>query len=291
MSYVISDAPITIHKLNKVAFDLSEDAKLECRMQAYPKPTFHWSQSSFILDDGHYSTNNTALQDDIYASILTIRGVTSNDYGDYTCKGVNEMGHHKTIIKLQPKGKPEPPINLEVVQSGTDFIELTWEEGFNGGFSSTKFMVQARSENGKQDYDCQTNNPCVIDKLQQQTNYVLRLRAYNEKGNSEFSDEIEGTTTVDIDSIPVAEKVIFEEIGHKVSFSTVSSSLSLEGHVEVLHRDSNDWMPVPDPIQMIESYGEMELGDEDPEAIRVRFCSKGSTTLCGPYMEAQRGNL
>ncbi|KAK8741082.1 hypothetical protein OTU49_002485 [Cherax quadricarinatus] len=291
----VEHSPITVHKPNKVAFNLLEDAQLECRMQAYPEPKFQWSLGpNFIEPDGaHYATNDTTLPDDVYASVLTVRGVTEADYGSYTCKGTNSRGEHKTIITLQEKGRPEHPTNLRVIDKGTDKIELAWDESFNGGFADTIFQVKAETMSGeKPSHDCQTKNPCIIEPLAQQTTYKLQVKASNIMGDSDFSDPLEVTTLVNVDTIPEPEEVYFERTGNMLSFKVLPTDLMLQGQVEFRTVDSDEWTPMETLVQISSDshdHGEVFLGKESPDDVRIRFCSVFVESSCGNYRIAKKG--
>ncbi|CAL4088411.1 unnamed protein product, partial [Meganyctiphanes norvegica] len=289
----VKHAPITVHMANKVAFDVNDDAVIECRMQSFPAPTFQWYRGSNLLtDDGiKFFTNDSTLPEDIYASVLSIQNIAEDDYDQYICKGTNNMGDHKTIIALKPKGPPEYPTNLYVVRMGTDYCELGWDDGFDGGIE-TIYQVQAISEDGIQlDHDCQDNNPCVISELQQQTNYIFKVKAMNTKGESDFSDPKEATTLLDVSSIPEPVDVFYESKGNLLSFRVLESNLELEGFVETLPSGSTDWLTNPTPIllnRLDSSHKEIPLGGEHFDDIRIKLCSKGSTDTCGSYMFAQK---
>lgn len=263
-------------------------------MQAYPEPRFQWSFGpNFIVSDGtHYSVNDTALEDDVYASVLTIKGVTEADYGSYTCKGTNTRGDHKTIITLQEKGRPEHPTNLQVINQGTDFIELGWDESFNGGFPDTLFHVRAETMSGEiMSHDCQSQNPCTIYPLPQQTAFQLQVQASNMMGESDFSDPLEAMTLIDVDTIPEPEEVYFERTSHQVSFRVLPTDLMLQAQIEL--KDSSDkWTPMEKllPIDTgAHDRAELHIGDEEPEEVRIRFCSVFMETSCGQFREGQKG--
>lgn len=289
----IEHSPITVHKANKVAFDIGEDAHLECRMQAYPKPDFQWLLGPNLIEpDGtHYNTNDSALLDDVYASVLTVRGITEADYGSYTCKGINTMGDHKTIIALQKKSRPESPTNLHIINLGTDYVELSWDESFDGGFPETIFYAEAETADGKSmSHDCQTQNPCVIQPLPQQTSFKLKVKASNIKGDSDFSEALDVMTLVDVDSIPEPQEVYLERSGNILSFRVRPTDLMLQGQVEMRKAGTDEWQPMKDYIPIsTESHdqGKVSLGDEAPEEARIRFCSIFAENSCGNFQVAQ----
>ncbi|XP_064112028.1 hemicentin-2-like isoform X2 [Macrobrachium nipponense] len=288
----IEHSPVTIHKPNKVAYDLNEDAELECRMQAYPEPTFQWFLGPNIIDQDevHYNKNDTALLDDVYASVLTIRGVTESDYASYTCKGTNTIGDHKTIITLQKKSIPESPTNLRVINRGTDFIELGWDESFNGGFPDTIFYIEAKTSSGKtMSHDCQTDNPCIFQPLPQQTSFKLQVKASNIKGDSDFSEPLEVMTLVSVDAIPEPQEVFFEKSTNTLGFKVLPTDLMLQGQVEIRREESEEWTVMEHFIPIsTDSHGpgKVELGNESIEEVRIRFCSIFAENTCGNFQEA-----
>ncbi|KAA0198428.1 hypothetical protein HAZT_HAZT007763 [Hyalella azteca] len=288
----VKHAPITVHKNNKVAFDVGENAVLVCLMQSFPNPSFQWFRGNNLIhrNDPRFATNETALQEDVYASQLYISDVTDEDYGDYTCKGENTIGEHTTTLKLQPKGPPEPPVEIQLVSIGTNSIEVKWEEGFNGGIERTKFIAQIESELGsQQEYDCQYQNPCVIRNLEEQTAYRIKVRANNIKGMSDFSAPLQVNTGVEAASIPEPEQVYFEILNRVVSFRVRSTNLLLVGQIKKKPQGTSEWEVISSEYPLSgKEYEEIAIDEKYPEEIQVRLCAVGMEMLCGPYIEAQK---
>ncbi|XP_023159256.1 neural cell adhesion molecule 1, partial [Ceratitis capitata] len=145
----IEHEPIVLHQYNKVAYDLRETAEVMCKVQAYPKPEFQWQFANnpsplTMSSDGHYEIAIRTDNNDVYTSILRIDRISHPDYGDYTCRAVNPLDTIRTQIKLQPKGAPERPAALKVMEISHNYVILSWIPGFNGGMSSTKFLVTYR---------------------------------------------------------------------------------------------------------------------------------------------------
>ena len=104
----IEHSPVVRHLHNKVAADLRETAYITCKMQACPSLRFEWSkENSLLTERSLYRINTTELKDDIYEGVLTTERVEESSYDEYTCKAQVQMGAQRTIIRLQPKGKPE----------------------------------------------------------------------------------------------------------------------------------------------------------------------------------------
>ena len=73
-------------------------------MQAYPKPRFDWAFANSVLQNsrapsgGPYSMNSTALGDDVYESVLTVRDIDHSSYGDYTCKSGKSLNSLSMVL-------------------------------------------------------------------------------------------------------------------------------------------------------------------------------------------------
>lgn len=149
MNLKIEHEPIVLHQFNKVAADLRETAEIVCKVQAYPKPDFQWTFGTntapiSMSSDTHYEINTSSDSNDIYTSILKIHNVRHNDYGEYNCRASNSLETIRAPIRLQSKGPPEKPTNLDAAEIGSNFISLNWTPGFDGGLSNTKFFVLYR---------------------------------------------------------------------------------------------------------------------------------------------------
>lgn len=179
-----------------------EVADIVCRVQAYPRPEFQWfygsnTASLQMSSDGHYEINTTDDNNDSYLSILRIKNVRAQDYGDYYCKVKNTLGSIRPQIRLQPKGAPESPRVLESQKVGASFVTLKWEAGFDGGLSSTKYFVRYRrvvlrgaaagahcvadraAENEWLEYDCGRTNPCNVTRLDQHNTYTFKVSLFS----------------------------------------------------------------------------------------------------------------
>ena len=168
--------------------------------------------------------NASSQGEDAYESMLMIKSVNIESYGDYTCRAMNKMGSKRTIIKLQAKGNPEKPEAFRATSSTHNSISLSWEPGFDGGFpSDTKFIVHYRHSNelGPRLHDCGQNTVCNLTHLQQNTPYLLKVKATNERGESKYTEEIVAMTKVDAEQIPKPVNVHYEKSTRMASFSVI----------------------------------------------------------------------
>ena len=284
----IEHSPVVVHQYNKVAFDIGEPAVIKCKMQAFPSPKFDWSFGNSILqnDQNFYSTNSSSSGEDVYEGTLNIFTVTEGSYGDYICKATNKMGSKRTIIKLQPKGKPEQPTNVRPIYSSYNYITLSWDEGFNGGYSDTKFMVQYNMLGNSVPlyYDCSTRNPCNITRLEQHSQFSMRVKASNERGESKYSDEVSVVTKIDVTKIPIPKNVHFEKSTNKASFQLPDTSLNLVAKIELENEDGT-WWQYDELVMESSDFGEMDV-KQPVSNLRVRLCLEMNELLCGSYAEA-----
>ena len=293
MQLRIEHSPVLVHQHNKVAFDLDETAFISCKMQAFPSPKFQWSyQNNFLSPNReNYESNITALENDIYEGILRINKVTQNSYGDYTCKGINDMGDKRTKIKLVKKGKPEEPLNVGAINIGYNFITIGFDPGFDGGFNDTSHSLEYRpyDSNSPKYVDCGTRNYCNITDLEQHSQYYIKVKAQNIKGESKYTPEVSVVTKIDVAKIPQPQDVHFEKTTNTASFRVQNDNLPLVAKIE-LENPNGNWEP----------YDELSLGPGSPDfaelpikatiinSLRVRLClDTTNEILCGEYTPAK----
>lgn len=195
----IEHEPILLHQYNKVAYDIKETAEVVCKVQAYPKPTFEWqfginTAPLSMSSDGHYEINKTSDNNDVYTSVLKIHNMSPQDYGEYHCRISNPLETVRAAIRLQPKGPPEKPTNLQASEIGPNYVQLYWDPGFDGGISNTKFFVSYRKVavphdgqvNGDcgtlttsslewMEFECHRDVPCSVTPLDQHQSYVFKV--------------------------------------------------------------------------------------------------------------------
>lgn len=292
----IEHSPVVRHTYNRMAFDNGETAVLQCKMQAYPEPSFEWSFKGRILDNyGNYGTNVTDLGEDIFVGSLSIRDVKDSDYGDYTCQAWNQVGDdEKTIIKLVRKSAPDRPTGLGVMEVNSNQITLRWSEGFNGGFSNTEFIVTSinlETAHAKNE-SCRNQNPCQITGLQSKTNYRFKVIAVNPRGYSPYSDDIVVSTKVNLKDMPRAVVAQYDRESHHVFFRVSPTSFSLLAKVEARPAGETEWQlqkTIPVEHEEVEVY--INSDHNEFSDVRIVLCLQSNETWCGdeklaePYID------
>lgn len=72
-----------------------------------------------------------------WESTLSVKNVTSSDYGTYDCVAQNQMGQERYGIYLNVTSRPDAPTNLNIENATYNSVNLTWNPGFDGGFPQT----------------------------------------------------------------------------------------------------------------------------------------------------------
>ncbi|XP_063975679.1 hemicentin-2 isoform X1 [Diachasmimorpha longicaudata] len=322
MMLKIAHAPIVLHKHSKVAYNLKETAEITCKVQAWPKPEFQWSFASNTAplqgasSDGHYELWTTTVEkDDIYTSVLRISDIEDEDYGEYSCRAANAQGPVTSVITLQPKGAPERPSDLSAVEIGPTYVALQWEVGFDGGVAITKYFVSYRrvlveSEDRSvpldcapprgpagqwQELDCRRSNPCNITGLEQHQKYTFKVKAYNTKNHSDYSEEKTFTTTVA--KIPSPHRVSYHPESGSLVINVGPTCLAVVASIERTDGGSNQWRVVDEwPLEVMGSAPTQREGIlDDPDTssgeprLKVKLCLKSDREKCGDWTEAEVG--
>ena len=284
----IEHSPMFVHRHNKVAYDIGQTAIINCRMQSYPAPTIDWSFGGNIIQDDKifHEKNMTQLGDDVFQGTLKINTVLGSSYGDYVCKGTNKMGSKRSIIKLLPRDKPERPSHIRALDIGYNFITIGFEEGFNGGFVDTDYVIQYKKQNSLNPKykECGPRNPCNITNLEQHSVYSVKVKARNRKGESKYSEEVAVLSRVDVTKIPIPKNVHYEKSTAEASFGMESTPLDLIAKIELENRDGS-WRHYNAIAVKDTDFAEMEI-DEAVTNLRVKLCLATSEELCGQYAEA-----
>jgi echinoid protein len=236
----IEHSPVLKHLHNRVAFDLNQSAVLRCEMSAYPPPSFEWYFENRLLDAraGKYSMNATQLRDDVWLATIVVHALSSNDYGEYTCRAWNNVDDddERTIIKLLERSEPEAPTGVQVLEAGAEYALLGWQAGFDGGYPDTEYVVAYSSQDSRysrwRNESCRAVNPCKLMGLRSRTNYAFRVTAVNRRGHSLLSDEVRAQTNVSIKDIPSIVDAVFDSFHHMVSFQLDSEQLPLIVKIE-----------------------------------------------------------
>ncbi|MFH4982101.1 hypothetical protein AB6A40_008810 [Gnathostoma spinigerum] len=91
---------------------LGKDANITCRYDAEPPPLVDWLYNSFKINFSDEKFRNMIQYgtrvDNSSLSILSVKNIREDNFGDYTCRVANHLG--KKEITIHVSGRPGPPI-------------------------------------------------------------------------------------------------------------------------------------------------------------------------------------
>ncbi|KAF1745744.1 hypothetical protein GCK72_022191 [Caenorhabditis remanei] len=176
-----------------------------CDVSAVPSPKWHWYK-----DGKEVEANGASIQIDTQTSStkLTLENFDGSDnYGVYTCKADNGVGQLEKQIEVIKVVSPPTP-------AGMDCKKMIYPNYGKCSFDSDVYekkeskpqtldILIAKFEEMESDYnwsDAQTvsvpfEEDITIPDLASNTQYVIKARAVNEAGRSEYTDEISFETT------------------------------------------------------------------------------------------------
>ena len=203
---------------------------------------------------------------------------------------------------LVKRGRPESPTEIRALEAEANHILLAWTENFDGGFPNrTQFRVQYRELGAAigeaAEQNCpgggggQEAGPCRLSSLRQHTTYIVRVRAVNPLGESNWSEQVSVTTQIDVSHIPSPDSVYYEKSTRSVSFKVGANyPLSLLAKLEAMSQADGSWVHLrsvalkqrPYKFPVTAANG----ATVDVENVRVRLCLEANDLLCGAYNEA-----
>uniref|UniRef100_A0A669BQY9 Neuronal cell adhesion molecule a n=1 Tax=Oreochromis niloticus TaxID=8128 RepID=A0A669BQY9_ORENI len=116
-------------------------AVFECKVKHDPSliPTMTWLKDRGELPDDE--------RFEVDADSLTIRDVTDDDKGTYTCIMNTTLDQDSasamlTVVEATPTPKPDPPTDLELTDQTERSVQLTWTPGDENNSPIEKFVIQ-----------------------------------------------------------------------------------------------------------------------------------------------------
>ncbi|KAL5020035.1 hypothetical protein ScPMuIL_002927 [Solemya velum] len=101
--------------------------ELVCNIEAVPTPDIDgvmWSRQGVAITGPNYRVKNIQGASNRMMSKLTILNVGQDDYGEYTCQAVNDIGSAKTTLRLDYSAVPTPDRSGDV-RSGSAVLAFS----------------------------------------------------------------------------------------------------------------------------------------------------------------------
>uniref|UniRef100_A0A7N8X3L4 Neuronal cell adhesion molecule a n=1 Tax=Mastacembelus armatus TaxID=205130 RepID=A0A7N8X3L4_9TELE len=120
------------------------NAVFECKVKHDPSliPTMIW-----LKDNGELPDDERYKLFEVDADSLTIKYVTEEDEGTYTCIRNTSLDQDSasamlTVVEATPTPKPDPPTDLELTDHTERSVRLTWIPGDEHNSPTQKFLIQ-----------------------------------------------------------------------------------------------------------------------------------------------------
>ncbi|XP_042222543.1 nephrin-like isoform X2 [Homarus americanus] len=165
-----------------------EMVHVSCEVDAHPKHvSFAWvfnnSAEATDIPEAHITDNLTL-------SMLTYTPITKLDYGFLFCWATNSVGKQREPCRFRifPAGPPDALKNCTVLNQSTDAVQVSCEEGFDGGLPQSFVMEVYETEGRKLKSNVTSKTPFfTVRGLPSGLSLTIRIYAANSKGRSEPS--------------------------------------------------------------------------------------------------------
>ncbi|XP_052803739.1 hemicentin-1-like isoform X2 [Mya arenaria] len=187
-------------KLNYIARQHA-NVTLSFTIVAYPVPEpsdFVWkmcnNESEGFCKPLEDNIHRFDIKTESLSSSLTIRNVTTEDYGIYQFSVSNNIGTRLIEwLHLKPIGKPNLPTDFHVIQEEIreTSVVLTWVPGFDNGSPQTFYITYGKKRDSskritksiKHKNEAEMNY--TLRNLETETEYIASINASNESGYSQ----------------------------------------------------------------------------------------------------------
>jgi len=184
-------------ELETVHSGVNVQASLSCIVNANPSAVVRWYRDSLMLD----SDNNYLREQRGSLHTFIVRKVKQENFGQYTCRATNTFGKQSAHVYLT--GKPLRPVfQSNILSKRSNAHTLSWVtespaplveyrliyrkvSDTDGDVLYVWTTLNLRAEHG---FGNLYNHTYVLDNLEQDSNYEVKVEAKNEWGWSQTSD-------------------------------------------------------------------------------------------------------
>uniref|UniRef100_A0A8R1HRW0 Fibronectin type-III domain-containing protein n=1 Tax=Caenorhabditis japonica TaxID=281687 RepID=A0A8R1HRW0_CAEJA len=174
-------------KIPVIQVDKDEQFSIHVAYDSNPEASFSMSVDGKELEfDGR---SRIDVVDD--GLKLTRRGVSKADSGEYEVKLKNEFGEVSQKFDVKVNDAPSAPADISVVKTESNCLHIEWNAPTeNNGAEITSYVIE-KKENGRRKFHKVASvngrkDSFVVDDLEMETAYIVRVAAVNKFGVGEF---------------------------------------------------------------------------------------------------------
>ncbi|GBL94720.1 Down syndrome cell adhesion molecule-like protein Dscam2 [Araneus ventricosus] len=188
----VNESPRFETKFRTQMVKKGDDVSLTCAVSGDPPLSIIWTRDKQPLNletEPRFQVSQTAMSDSRMKSVLRVTSVGRVDSALYTCLASNMYGQDDTNIQLIVQEQPDAPREVQISETGSRLVRLSWEPPFSGNSLITKYILHIR-ENGSAASMSRnisvpgTNTSADISDLRPSTGYDVYLIAENAIGAS-----------------------------------------------------------------------------------------------------------
>lgn len=134
---------------------------------------------------------------------------------EFRIAGTNHIGIGQEAVKYYttPEGQPSgPPVNITHVFQTPDVLSISWDqparEHCNGQILKYDIQFHKKIDHGLGTERNTTLRKAVFANLEQNTEYIVRIRAYTKQGAGPFSEKLIIETERDMGRAPMQVQAI-----------------------------------------------------------------------------------
>ncbi|XP_078514488.1 neural cell adhesion molecule 2 [Lissotriton helveticus] len=172
---------------------------ISCDVASNPPASISWKRGKLALPANNSTNKKTyGLETKM---LLEITPLSDNDFGRYNCTATNRIGTRYQEYTLALADVPSSPYGLRIIELSQTFARITFSKpDLHGGVPIHHYQVDIKevaSETWKVVRSHGVQTIVVLNNLEPNTTYEIKVAAVNGKGQGEYSKiEIFQTLTV-----------------------------------------------------------------------------------------------
>lgn len=231
---------------------VQENVKLYCLIAGYPIEGISWLKDNENIT--HIKYDNKIINETLQNTSIEISKLNKKDNGTYTCSA--RTGHYVTNHSTAILVRDKPQVTIDFVKAiGTSKIFLNWTVNDGNEPASLHYNIQYKaSSDSNWIYYLENvgggNRSYVLrDIFKSDTEYMLRMMAYNSEGESQYSIS-DPVSTLSEDPIFIPEVKVTGVTVNSITISWTTPPDSLKDYVhyyQLLSHEAN----LSDPLETV----------------------------------------